>query len=178
MKCLNTFFPVFVALFLCCVHHSTAVPYRLAPLYRYYKGEHFYTTNIHEIGTATPGRQGNHGYVSEGVQCIIHTRQDPNTIPLYRYWNGRDHFYTTNSNEIGVTTPGHVGNHNYRSEGITGYCYPSHQWFTVPLYRYWNGNEHFYTTNLHEIGTNTPGHTGNHNYRSEGIACHVLQFGP
>ena len=82
------------------------------------------------------------------------------TVPLL---NGREHFYTTNSNEIGVTTPGHVGNHRYRSEGIAGYCFPRQYHDTVHLYRYWNGADHFYTTNWHEIGTNVIGHTGQSN---------------
>ena len=39
---------------------------------------------------------------------------------LYRYWNpaATDYFYTINAGEIGTTTPGHVGNHGYTSEGI------------------------------------------------------------
>ena len=47
---------------------------------------------------------------------------------------------------------------------------------TVPLYRYWNGADHFYTTNWHEIGTHISGHTGQHNYRCEGIACYVYPY--
>ena len=130
-------------------------------LYRYFNGrEHFYTRSIHEIGTAVPGRKGNHGYTSEGIQCIIGSGRATGSVPLYRYWNGQEHFYTTNSNEIGVTTPGHVGHHGYRSEGIAGYCFPHKYPNTVPLYRYWNGIDHFYTTNWHEIGTNVIGHTG------------------
>ena len=44
------------------------------PLYRYYGGmvvDHFYTTSIFEIGTATPGEVGALGYKSEGIQCYV-----------------------------------------------------------------------------------------------------------
>ena len=43
-------------------------------LYRYYHptGNHFYTTNINEIGTGTHGQSGNNGYVSEGIECYVY----------------------------------------------------------------------------------------------------------
>lgn len=30
----------------------------------------------------------------------------PGTLPLYRYWSGRDHFYTLDITEIGVGVAG------------------------------------------------------------------------
>ena len=147
----------------------------MVPLYRYFSGcEHFYTTNIHEIGTAVPGRIGKHGYKSEGIACKILNRGVPGALPLYRYWNGADHFYTTNAAEIGVTRPRQKGKHGYTSEGIAGYCFPARVHGSKPLYRYWNGRDHFYTTNSHEIGTTVPGRVGRFNYRSEGVACYVF----
>ena len=47
-----------------------------APLYRYFRGDgtdHFYTTNILEIRTAVRGQTGEHGYTSEGIECILRT---------------------------------------------------------------------------------------------------------
>jgi hypothetical protein len=44
------------------------------PLYRYWKSsvaDHFYTTDAAEIGTTTPGVEGNYGYTSEGVVCFV-----------------------------------------------------------------------------------------------------------
>ena len=153
---------------------------KFAPLYRYWKPtarDHFYTTKIQEIGTAVPGRNGNHGYTSEGIVAVVRAEPAPGTMPLYRYWQGAvaDHFYTTNRNEIGTITPGVVGKHGYQSEGIAGFCFPAQYPNTVPLYRYWNGAayDHFYTTNPAEIGTITPGQVGNHGYRSEGIVCYA-----
>ena len=153
----------------------------LTALYRYWgNGDHFYTTNVNEIGTSIGGQQGNHGYTSEGTQCLIYFKQVSGTVPLYRYYSAAaiDHFYTTNANEIGTTTPGQVGNHGYRSEGIAGYCFPKYTPGTVPLYRYYNGQliDHFYTTNEYEIGTTTPGVTGKHGYTSEGVACWVIPY--
>ena len=96
------------------------------------------------------------------------------TTPLYRYWKASvsDHFYTTNPNEIGTTTPGEVGNFDYKSEGTQCIIYEHQVLNSVPLYRYWKAsvNDHFYTTNADEIGTTTPGQTGNHGYKSEGVA--------
>ena len=154
----------------------------LTSLYRYWKSsvsDHFYTTNIHEIGTAAGGITGHHGYVSEGTQCLLYTRQVAGTVPLYRYWKlaVSDHFYTT-SQEIGTTNPGVAGQHGYVSEGITGYCFPDAVAGTVPLYRYWKGSvsDHFYTTNAAEIGTTTPGQVGRYGYSSEGVACYVIPY--
>ncbi|RTL06915.1 hypothetical protein EKK58_03725 [Candidatus Dependentiae bacterium] len=45
-------------------------------------------------------------------------------IPVYRYFNGQEHFYTTSIEEIGTATPGAVGNHGYTSEGIAFYALP------------------------------------------------------
>ena len=93
-------------------------------------------------------------------------------------WTGKDHFYTTNPNEVGTTTPGHVGRAGYKSEGIAGYCFPEKDTIpgTVPLYRYWKASvmDHFYTTNPNEIGTTTWGQTGNHGYVSQGIICYIV----
>jgi hypothetical protein len=36
----------------------------------------------------------------------VGTFYDSGNVPLYRYYNGKDHFYTTNSAEIGTKTPG------------------------------------------------------------------------
>ena len=88
-----------------------------------------------------------------------------NTVPLYRYWNGRigDHFYTTNWRELGT------GKHGWRYEGIQCHVLPQRRRGSVPLYRYWNGRigDHFYTTNWRELGS------GRYGWRYEGIQCYV-----
>jgi len=143
------------------------------PLYRYWgNSDHFYTTNEQEIGTTTPGKTGNHGYKSEGIACKVFTHADAGSVPLYRYWksNGVDHFYTTNGNEIGTTTPGKTGKYGYKSEGIAGYCFSNQVAGTVPLHRYWNPTitDHFYTTNWGELGRGKKG------WGYEGVQCYVF----
>ena len=145
------------------------------PFYRYWNGRnHFYTTYADEIGTTTKGERGNHGYTSEGTQCQIFISQVPGSKPLYRYQNGQNHFYTQDSSEIGTAKTGVKGKHGYISEGIAGYCFPSKYPGTVPLYRYYGNEDHFYTTDAKEIGTVVPGAKGRHGYKSEGIVCYVI----
>lgn len=103
-------------------------------------------------------------------------------VNLYRYWNKetKDHFYTTNKDEIGTTIPGKTGKYGYKSEGNIGRCFdvpsakdvPSGM---IPLYRYWNPKikDHFYTTKKDEIGTVTAGKTGKYGFKSEGITCYI-----
>ena len=102
------------------------------------------------------------------------------SVPLYCYWNTAvsDHFYTTNSQEIGTTTPGSIGQHGYICEGIAGYCFLRPVAGTVPLYRYYKGSvyDHFYTTNAAEIGTAIHGQVGRDGYQSEGVACYVIPY--
>jgi len=145
------------------------------PLYRYWNGknDHFYTTSADEIGTTTAGATGKYGYVSEGISCYIFS--DPEDyegiVPLYRYFNGHDHFYTTSEAEIGTITPGATGNYGYKFEGIQGYVFGSYNSDVSGLFlRYYDGGngDHFYTLNVQEIGTNTPGATGNYGYKFEG----------
>jgi len=140
--------------------------------------DHFYTTNAGEIGTTSPGQTGNHGYKFESSPFHIFTHQHPGLVPVYRYYKdaSHDHFYTTNAGEIGTTTPGQTGNHGYKFESILGYVSPNEFYGGLPLYRYWHegSQDHFYTTNAGEIGTTTPGHTGNHGYKFEGIVGYVV----
>lgn len=153
----------------------------MVPLYRYWQleiSDHFYTNSADEIGTTKYRQKGKEGYMYEGIQCYLYREQVERSVPLYRYWKNtvKDHFYTTHAEEIGTITPGKIGNHGYTSEGIVGYCFPTQQPDTVPLYRYWNpkNSDHFYTTNgMQEIDTVTPRETGNHGYISEGIVCYV-----
>ena len=103
----------------------------------------------------------------------------PGTIPLYRYVRPgpkADHFYTTNAKEIGSTVPGEVGQDGYTMEGIEGYCFGSPKTSTVPLYVYYKTAvvDHLYTTNMDELGKNTPRVYQKKRYEYKGIACHVL----
>jgi hypothetical protein len=133
------------------------------PLHRYWNpavGDHFYTTNLGELGT------GRLGYTYEGIQCYVLPKESPGSVPLHRYWNPKnaDHFYTTNFKELGN------GRFGYNYEGIQCHVYPSPQPDRVPLYRYWKAKigDHFYTTNFAELGN------GRFGYKSQGIQGYVF----
>lgn len=160
---------------------TTNNEYTYSPLFQAWspqQTDHFYYTNYNEIGQVIPGRKGNHGYTSQGISCMVLTSPAKGAVPIYRYYKGGDHFYTTNAKEIGTTTPRKRGNHGYVSEGIAGYCYPTQKKGTVPFYRYWHPHksDHYYTTNINVIGTARHGKVGAHGYISEGIMCYVLKY--
>jgi hypothetical protein len=155
--------------------------HQLVPVYRYWhegNTDHFYTANAGEIGTTTPGAVGHHGFKFESVAFQIFNHHHPGLVPLYRYYHegSKDHFYTANAGEIGTTTPGAVGNHGFKFEGVTGYISPTEFYGSVPLYRYYNGGtkDHFYTNDAHEIGTTHPGQVGKHGYAFEAIVGYVV----
>ena len=92
----------------------------LVPLFRYYNGEHFYTTAPSEVGTITPG-----GYRLQGILGYCSPSPGRFLSALYQYWNGNDHFYTINPNEIGTITPGATGSGGYKYERVACYIQPS-----------------------------------------------------
>jgi hypothetical protein len=139
----------------------------LVPVHRYWSAsvsDHFYTSGMNEHA---------HHYQSEGVAFQLSASPQPGLLPVYRYFKPdvHDHFYTTNSAEIGVAAPGAVGKFGYRCEGVLGYISPVQSPGTVPVYRYYKGaaNDHFYTTNVSEIGVVVTGATGTHGYVCEGV---------
>jgi len=151
----------------------------LTRVYRYVhpmKGDHLYTTDSTEIGTTQTGLYGNHGYISEGVAFMIFLHHQEGLVPVYRYYNENDHFYTTNSEEIGTITPGQKGHHHYTCEGILGYISPKEFTGSVQVYRYYNASngDHFYTVNCSEIGLLNPREVGNHSYTDESILGYAL----
>jgi Fe2+ or Zn2+ uptake regulation protein len=152
----------------------------LVPVYRYWNEgyhDHFFTANVADIGTTTPGHVGHGGWKCESVLGYISPHEFPGSVPVYRYWHDHthDHFYTTNAAEIGTTSVGHVGNHGYKYEGILGFAYPAdHHVYAVYRYYHEHHHDHFYTTNQGEIGTVTPGAVGNHGYKAEGIAFYIF----
>lgn len=121
------------------------------PVFRYYSratwDDHFFTTNIAELGNGT-----NNDYIFEGIGFFAFPNQVANSVPVYRWYlsqNG-DHFYTANPNEIPSGS----------YEGIAFYAYPSAIDGSVPVHRYYHGSyvDHFYTKNQNEMST-IPGYT-------------------
>jgi len=94
-------------------------------------------------------------------------RPTPAATPFYRYYHSgiMDHFYTRDWNEL------RWGSQNaWKYERTECKIHGSQVPGTVPLYRYWGSNDHFYTTNINEIGTARPGQRGKYNFVSEGVA--------
>ena len=152
------------------------------PVYRYFNGkDHFFGSDYSEIGTANRGQVGKHGYTSEAAAFHCLASNTPGhgirAVPVYRYFNGADHHYTTNPGEIGTTTPGQQGNYGYKSEGVAFYALdspnPAPRVRGIPVYRYFNGVDHFFTADTNEIGTITAGQQGKHGYKCEGLAWYA-----
>mmetsp|Transcript_20152 Transcript_20152/g.17297 ORF Transcript_20152/g.17297 Transcript_20152/m.17297 type:complete len:468 (+) Transcript_20152:271-1674(+) len=150
-------------------------------IYRYWSpitSDHFYTQYEQELGVGEVGDQFAGTFTYEGVAFYLFTEQPPNTVPVYRYWSesAQDHFYTTNNQEIGTTTPGQTGNHGYTFEGVIGHAFVDQFESDVAVYRYWKASvgDHFYTTDASEVGVTISGQVGNYDYKSEGIAFYAL----
>lgn len=73
-------------------------------------------------------------------------------VPLYRYYNGKDHFYTSFWGEL------EIGKNGYKYEGIEGHVHNKSEVGTVPIHRYWNGVDHCLTTEYGELGNCTIGY--------------------
>jgi|SRR5579863_967836 len=121
------------------------------PLYRLYNPpaeDHFYTTDALERQRFLA--QGN--YHSEGTIAWIYSEMRSGTKPLYRLYDGTDHFYTTSVEEIERAFA-----QGYRSEGQIGFVLSSQESNTVPLYRlrHPQTGDHFYTISGAEATAST-----------------------
>ena len=115
------------------------------PLYRACGGggrDHFFTTNKEEWDYACR----EFGYSGEGTACKLWTTQAPGMVPLYRLWNGADHFYTSDEQEKNGLR------HPWNYEGIPGYILSTRTEGTVPFYRMFfrTNGDHHYTVNEEE----------------------------
>jgi len=148
-------------------------------VYRYYNGkEHFYTQDgMREINTIDKGSKGNFGYVCEGIAFYAEPDWSDKALPVYRYWNGTDHFYTQNgAAEMKTIKKGEKGQYGFTCEGLGFHVYTNDMnGEAIPLYRYYNGKEHFYTTDGDEIGVTEAGKTGKFNYKCEGVVGYVKE---
>lgn len=119
-------------------------------VYRSFNGyNHYYATEYKPA-------YGNGDLKNEGAVFSICSEKAPETIPLYQYFNKREHFYTVGYFPLGIE--------NYKLDGILGYVYPNKTPETVPLGRYFNGLDHYYETYI-------ANYTG---YKFESIECYVF----
>ena len=114
-------------------NNTLEMPNHGTPFYRYYHngiGDHFYC----RAGSGYSSQ----GYSFERIECYIYTYQANGTVPLYRYYDGRNHHYT-------IDWLGTVWGGKYKFERIECYVYPTQVEGTVPIFHYYNGKDHFYT---------------------------------
>jgi hypothetical protein len=109
-------------------------------MYRYYSSalvDHLYTTTFQEQGCGLT-------YNYEGAVGYLPRQAVPGAVALYRFFNGSDHFYSTDP--TGEMLPG------YTFEGAIGFVFLSQVAGTVPLYRYYLAtfSDHLYTTDPNE----------------------------
>jgi len=103
------------------------------------------------------------------------TPSKPTTVPIYRYTNNKDHFYTASKDEIGTDIPGQKGAHGYTSEGIAFYLAESEGAGLSPVYRYFKTPDHFYSADPNEIGETVQGKKGKHGYTCEGVIGYISE---
>jgi hypothetical protein len=107
------------------------------------------------------------GWLFEGIACYVSRTSFGHHIPLYRAWNGSDHFYTTSINEYNGLPS------QYAREGIACYVAASQMQDHSPLYRY------YHTTKDDHIYTASTGEKQNLDqdsvWRYEGVQCFVRQ---
>jgi len=124
-------------------------------------GDHLYTTSAAERDAAVRS-----GFRDEHIAAFVRSGRAPDTVPLYRLFNGIDHFYTTSRAERDLART-----FGYRPEGIAAWVYSRD--FTggvTPLFRLFNGTDHFYTI----FGTERDAAVAG-GYRSEGQVGFVDQ---
>jgi hypothetical protein len=138
------------------------------PLYRFYNpksGAHFYTTS--EAEKTKVITLYSNVFTYEGVSCNVKTRQEPGTIPMYRYFNPQTvvHIFTT---KLQAPSP------TYVYEGIAFYIFSEKQYNTVPLYKFYNKNNgaYFYTKSTAERDNLINNFSWVFTY--QGIACYVF----
>lgn len=105
-------------------------------------------------------------WVYEGIECYVRPSEASGYVPLYRAWNGRDHFYTSSKSEYDGLPQG------YHREGIACYVALRPGPLLVALYRLYKGgaDDHFYCISK----TERDKAIATHGYTDEGIVGYVM----
>ena len=140
-------------------------------LYRYDNpnghGDHYYTTNINELGTTNCPA----GYIFAGIPCYVYSSQIAGTVPLYRYFNQSIgiHYYSTSLTDLSS-----IG---YDHGAIACYVYPVGNYTDpniVPMFHYYNPltYAHYYTDNFSELGYGNCSFNSQWNYGGPAFYVH------
>ena len=139
------------------------VPYTV--IYRMYNpnsGEHFYTTSVIERNALYKA-----GWDAEGIGWIA---PQNSSIPIYRMYNGFEHHYTTDWNEVSTL----LSIEGWIYEGTAFYSNTNN---TVPMYRLYNpaasgAGAHHYTESYIEKAHLT----AYYGWKDEGVAWYNLDI--
>eukprot|EP00163_Fabomonas_tropica_P019004 TRINITY_DN3343_c0_g1_i1.p1 TRINITY_DN3343_c0_g1~~TRINITY_DN3343_c0_g1_i1.p1 ORF type:complete len:796 (+),score=260.60 TRINITY_DN3343_c0_g1_i1:335-2722(+) len=131
------------------------------PLYRFWNIrtlDHFYTINKDAVSQNGKLNSDTHGWKNEGIECFVYPFRQESTVPFFRYYNheAKDHFYTTNSGDLGF------GKLGYTFQGVSAFIHPAppilskplpaptKAFAPVPLFRYYKpgSHDHFYSTKV------------------------------
>lgn len=120
----------------------TETPPALPGLTQFYElensinGDYLYTTSQAEFVFLRTSINAPRGWGDGTFDTLyIFGDNEPDTVPLYRFYNGQNHFFSTSYDE-GI-------NAGYGSEGIAGYVYLSANNGAIPIYRWHQDNYYF-----------------------------------
>ncbi len=102
----------------------------------------------------------------EGIECYVSRGPKQDHAPLYRAWNGSDHFYTMSKPEYNGLPA------SYQREGIACHLATARITGHAPLYRLYRGanDDHFYCISPAERDNAV----NRYGYQYEGIAGYVM----
>lgn len=141
------------------------------PLYELYQSktnQYFYTVSLREVNEAVKIR----GYIRKGVIGLVAVsstdcKKEKSLVAVRRHVDKESSDYLYQTEKDGD----HDGkNSRYTLEGIAFYGADTEQHCgaTIPLYRFWDGKNHIYTTDIAD-GKERAGKNG----KNEGLICYI-----
>lgn len=138
-----------------CLSMSPPDTSALSPVYRFWSDRnqsHFYTISMEEYMDIMSNYTED-VWRLEGISWYAHASQKPDTLPVFRFWSGKNqsHFYTISEEEKNYLLNNYTDD-EWHYEGIAWYAYPDQEHGNIPVYRFWseNNQSHFYTKSVKE----------------------------
>ncbi|HTK07064.1 MAG TPA: hypothetical protein VL485_07845 [Ktedonobacteraceae bacterium] len=149
-------------------HASAATPVKL---YRLNNGNDYLYLPETDTTELQSVQSSKYGYKIEGTAGYVYDQQVGNTSPIYRWNNGKEHFYTADPNErpTGYTKEGIPFYSYWQAQSLVGADIPS-GYLPTAFYRATNGTIHFYTGSTVELISAQK----QYKYTVEGAAWFVL----